>query len=158
MWPSSIPHKVSCWPNTLGAAAEMFWKKGKFSLGSLLLQLDLKDNAVDVARIPTDKVAIASVHPGIGEEEHEELHGRSWVFHHNVPGDDVHSVPLFTVFQVTRCICYVAVIQAVVREKPECESSSTLTSASTSQVECLSETESECAMRRGAGEHQSMKV
>ena len=96
MWPSSIPHKVSCWPNTLGAAAEMFWKKGKFSLGSLLLQLDLKDNAVDVARIPTDKVAIASVHPGIGEEEHEELHGRSWVFHHNVPGDDVHNVPMFT--------------------------------------------------------------
>merc|ERR1719237_110578 len=64
----------------------------------------LKHNAMDVARIPTDKVPIASVHPGIGEEEHEELHGWSWVFHHNVP---------------------------------ECESSSTITSASTSQVECL---------------------
>ena len=121
------------------------------------MQLDLKDNAMDVARIPTDKVAIASVHPGIGEEEHEELHGRSWVFHHNVPGDDVHNVPMSQCSMI-RSTCYVAVMQAVVRGKPECESSSTITSASTSQVECLSETESECAMRRGAGVHQSRKV
>ena len=47
--------------------------------------MNLKDNAVDVARLPADKVAIASVHPGIGEKKHEELHGRPWVFQHNVP-------------------------------------------------------------------------
>ena len=87
-----MPHNVSCWPNTLGAAAEMFWKKGKLSLNPktlTVLQLDLKDNAVDVTRISTDQVAIASVHPSIGKKKHEQLHGRSWVFHHNIPGQSI---------------------------------------------------------------------
>ena len=81
------PQCVLLAQHTGGGRGDVLRRKRKFSLNpKTLMVLDLKDNAVDVTRPPTDKVAIASVHPSIGEEKHEELHGGSWVFHHNVPG------------------------------------------------------------------------
>ena len=83
------PQCVLLAQNTWGGCGDVLRRKRKFSLNPktlVVLQLDLKDNAVDVTRPPTDKVVIAIVHPSIGEEQHKELHGGSWVFHHNVPG------------------------------------------------------------------------
>ena len=50
-----------------------------------------------------------------------------------------------TMFLVTSSICNRDARQC---KKPECEPSSTVAAASTSQVKCLSETK--CAIRRGA--------
>ena len=71
----------------------------------------LEDNAMDVSRLATDWLAIAVVHPckkiereekmfkrkeiihpGVGEEQHEELHGWSWVLHYYVPAHTSNAI------------------------------------------------------------------
>ena len=80
IWPTSIPHRVSRWPNTLDAAAVMFWKSincSNLQLISPITQtqfintfariemqsVNLEDNAMDVSRLATDWLVIAMVHP-----------------------------------------------------------------------------------------------
>ena len=144
----------------------------------------LEDNAMDVSRLASDWLVTAVVHPckkikwkkyilkikeiihpGVGEEQHEELHGWSWVLHNYVP---VHSVNFthprqwreysqrrlaiivklvgteqfctegVTNNPVERSFHYSRYVLRIFKiAKPECKTTSTIAATTSSQVEGL---------------------
>ena len=99
------------------------------------------------------------IHPGVGEEQHEELHGWSWVLHYYVPGHTSDSVKEIFLENtgyyckigryrtVLHWLCYKNPVERSFHNsqyvlifkiaKPECKTTSTIAATASSQVERL---------------------